>query len=102
LFRFANFSRDVSTLATKISDPVLAVAWGKRLKMLQVLIKPDNPEDDPKWEDLVFVEICDFLLDDEVKCTYPGFLFRDFFFFWLLPSSALLILSWITSVYNFF
>lgn len=36
--------------------------------MLQVLINPENPEEDPKWEDLVFVEICDFLLDDEVKC----------------------------------
>lgn len=70
----------MSTLATKITDPVLAVAWGRRLKMLQVLIKPENPEDAPKWEDLVFVEICDFVLDDEVKCANFIFLIWDYSF----------------------
>lgn len=58
--------KEVGVFANKIRDPVLAVIWGKRLRMVQVLC--NAPQGSIKAsEDLVFIDICDFLLEKPVK-----------------------------------
>jgi hypothetical protein len=57
----------VAVFSNKIRDPVLAIVWGKRLRLVQVLCNQPTNRGPVPSEDLVFVDICDFMLEKAVK-----------------------------------
>jgi hypothetical protein len=87
----------VSVFSNKIKDPVLAIVWGKRLRMVQVLCNQGNKSPNPE-EDLVFVDICDFMLEKAVKGSNLRSSSHCIIAILLLYSSRLLIVITISTI----
>ena len=64
---------------------MLAIVWGKRLRMIQVLCNQGNNKSPNPEEDLVFVDICDFMLEKAVKGMLNLTLFLYFLIINIIP-----------------